>query len=433
MADQWVDVVDDQWVDVPEGGAEGGGGSDKAPSKQLIRPRAATPADEAEEKRQMALAVSGMTGGQNIAALPEDQRDAFNTKSTEKALGQGIALARGVPLTGSHIDELSALFQTGDIKGPAYEKKRTEARRAVDTAVQDNPALPTVGSLAFAPALPSTAAGRIALGTGSAYSEGVGSAPNMKEGLERGKKEAIASIPMTLLGEGMVQAGKGLGAAKAEAVEKNRAITDEMLEKAFGSARGKAGGEVSAGSNALKSAKDAVANENLPEELRRAAREWLASEKTKALDQRVVRSNLGRGEDALARIDLADDAMHAAGQNLTPEARAAAAQKRLDDPSRLLRRIRETAPKVVLPAVGGWLAGPEGAAAGAVTAAVLGRSGTTIRNMMMDPYVASRLGPVAGAIKGAGALTESAAAPIASAATDRLSPWSRFLADEDKQ
>src|SRR5690348_16076820 len=34
MAD-WVDVQEDEWADVPEGGAEGGGGSDKAPSKQL--------------------------------------------------------------------------------------------------------------------------------------------------------------------------------------------------------------------------------------------------------------------------------------------------------------------------------------------------------------------------------------------------------------
>lgn len=410
----------------PEGGAMGGTGSNK-PSKPLIKGAPSVPVDpeaeKEEQRRRMALAISGMTGGQNIASLPPEQREAFNDKSTEKALGQGIALARGAPLVGAHIDELSALLQTGDTKGADYEKRRNEARTAVNQSVADNPALPLVGSLAFAGALPPTAAGRLALSTGAGASEGIGSAPTMKEAKSEGRKGALLGLGTGILGEGLIQAGQGANAAKAGAVEKNRALSDEVLDKAFGSARGKAGGEVSSGSNLLKSAKETVANESLPQDLRDAAAEFLASPKAKALEERVARSNLGRGEDALARIDSAQEGMHTAAANLTPEARAAAAQKRLDDPSRLLRRVRELAPKIALPALGGWLGGAEGAAAGGIAAAALGRSGTTLRNLVADPYVASRLGPVADAVEGAGAMSHASAPALAR--------WSQFLKEDE--
>lgn len=423
------------WRAEAEGGAEGGGGSDRMPSKPLIRPSSKAPtgpqAAEAEEKRRMALAVSGMTGGQNLASLPEEQRDAFNTKSAEKALGQGIAFARGVPLTGAHIDELSALFQTGSTSGGAYDKKRDEARRAVNQAVAENPALPHVGSMAFAPLQPESAVGRVALSTMAGASEGAGAAPTMKDAPDMALKGGGIGLGVGLFGEALNQGGQWFGDKKAGVLEKNQAVTDKMLDKAFGSARGAYGGNVANGANLLQSAERAVSDERLPQSLRDAAADWLNTDEAMALREQVVRSNLGRGEDALSRIRSSQDAMREAASQLTPGARAAAAQARLDDSSALTRRLRELGPKVVFPVVGGAVAGPVGAGAGGLLGAVAGRSATTVRNAITDPYVASRLlGAGEATLGGAGKLM-SAASPDISRST--LAPWSRFLEPEENK
>lgn len=434
MAD-WRDAegAADDWREA-EGGAMGGTGSDSAPSKQLIRPKPVAPEDPeakaAEEKRRMALAVSGMTGGQNIASLPEDKRDAFATKSTEKALGQGIALARGAPLVGSHLDELSAFLQSGGTSGPEYEKKVAAARSAVGQAETENPALSTVGSLAFSPAQPASAGGRIALGLLSGASEGAGSAQSMSEVPRNALAGGTQGVIMSLLGEGMRAGGGFLGDKKQGVLDKARAQSDKAIDKGWASARGAAGADVASGARILEVAERSANDPGVSEAVRKAAREFLDSPQGVALREQVAMSNLARGEDQLARIQSSRDAMVDYADKMTPEARAAAAQARIDDPTALKRRVRELLPKIALPAVGTAVGGAPGAAVGGLLGALMGRSATTVRNAMVDPYVSSRvLGAGESALKGAGAATQS----LVPSATRELEPWSRFLKPEEEQ
>lgn len=419
------------WRTQAEGGAEGGS---EGPSKPLLARGGSLPTDPDEAKRRMSLAVSGMTGGQNIASLPADKQEEFRDKSSEKALGQVIAGARGVPLTGAHIDELSAALQSGKMSGADYESKRDEARKAVDKAVGDNPALPTVASLAFAPLQPTTGVERVALSTVAGGSEGMGAAQDLAHAGGPMLKGAGVGLAAGLGGEALNAAGGALGKQRDAVVAKNEALTSKNLEKAFGSARSKYGGEVSSGSNLIQSAERAVGDTRLPDELREAAAKWLDTPEALALRHQVVRSNLGRGEDALSRISSAQEGMHEAAAGLTPEARAAAAEARLNDSSALTRRLRELGPKVVLPAIGGALAGPAGAGAGGLLGAISGRSATTVRNAIADPYVASRLlGGGASLLGGAGKTAAATAPAAASMATEPLSPWTRFLHPEEEK
>lgn len=434
MAD-WRDeakAVDD-WRKVAEGGASGGPGGNE-PVKPLERPDPIDPNAEAdakaEEKRRMALAISGMTGGQNLASLSPEKRDGFNDKSAAGALGAGIALARGAPLVGSSLDEIAAFFQTGKGSGPEYTKKRNEARGAVDDAVSQNPHLPTIGSLAFAPMTPATAPARIALGTASGGMEGAGEAPEWADILPMAKKGALVGFGTSLAAEAPMAAGRYLGDKKAGVVQGATDNARKSAEKAFASARGAAGAEVAAGQRTLDVMEKAAADEALPAELRERAREFLAGPEAQALKEQVIRSNLGRGSDQLGRIQRTRDAMSEAGLGLTDDAVSAAAQKRLDDPTALNRRLRELGPKVILPAVGGAIAGPAGAGVGGLLGAVAGRSASTVRNAIADPYVSSRL-------LGAGEALSTGTGKLMSASTPRiaesaLSRWSGLLNEKNQ-
>lgn len=452
MAD-WRDeaTAPADWRSEAEGGAEGGGGSDTAPSKRAIRP-APLPAPptqaelderQAEEKRQMAGAISGITGGQNIASLPPEKQEEFSDKQAAGALGEGIAIARGTPFVGSHLDELSALLQTGKTSGPEYTAKRNDARTAVDQSTAANPALPMIGGLMLTPGLLESAFGRVALGSAAGASEGAGAASEMKDVPRAALLGAGAGAGTGLAAEGLTAGGQAVGKKLGQVVQKNRDNAQKSAEKAFASARGAHGSEVASGNRTLEVIERAVSDESLPPEMRARAAEWLKSPEAEALKQQVLRSNLGRGEDQLARIERTREAMAEAGIKLEPSAVDAAAQKRLDDPSALIRRVREVGPKVVLPALGGALAGPAGAAAGGLTGSLLGRSATTVRNALADPYVASRvLGATEGALNTAGRGV-AASTPAVSRGVlekylealkerDEPKPWENFIAGGQK-
>lgn len=430
--DEWEDAPDDQWVDVPEGGAEGGGGGDTAPSKQLIRPVPVSATDaaaeEAEKQRRWESTLSSLTHGQSRSGLSADQREELTAQGAGKALGQGIAFARGTPLVGAHLDELSALLQTGKLKGPAYDAKLKDARGAVNQSVKDNPSLPLLGSLAFAPGLPATAPGRVALSTASGVSEGVGTAPTMSQAVRPALVGGATGLGTGLLGELAIGGGNYLGGKKADVLAGARAATDKVADRGFASARGSYGGDVSNASNLIQSAERAVGDERLSATVRQRAAEWLDSSEALALREQVALSNLGRGEDALARMGRSKEAMGEAAKKLTPEARAAAADARVNDPTAFLRRTRELAPKVVLPAVGGAILGPLGAGAGGLASAVLGRSATTVKNALTDPYVATRLLGAGETALGAGGRAVSSSAP--STSRELLAPYLELLEKE---
>ncbi len=346
--------------------------------------------------------------------MTPERRDYLNTKSNAGALGSFIAFARGVPFVGSHIDELSGALQTGKVSGPDYEKKRNDARDGVSDAVAANPYAPLAGSMAFAPFAPESAAGRIALGAGEGLSEGVGAAPTMKDVPKEGGAGLATGLATSLLGEGATQTGKYLGGKQAGVLQTARAATDKTIDKGFASARGAYGGDVSNASNLIASAEKAVSDIRLPDATRLKAAQWLDSPEAMDLRHQVAENNLGRGGDAMNRIAASKQAMADAAAKMTPTARAAAAQARIDDPSALVRRVRELGPKVALPAIGALVGGPAGAGAGALTSAVLGRSATTVRNALADPYVASRVLGAGSAAAGAGGRAISTAAPATS-------------------
>lgn len=409
MAD-WRDEAKappDDWRSEIEGGAEGGGGSDATPSKRAIKPeqlpeapsQAELDARQAEDRRQMAGAISGMTGGQNVASLPPEKQEEFSDKQTAGALGEGIALARGAPFVGSHLDELSALLQTGRASGPEYKAKRNEARGAVNQSVANNPALPLVGGLALTPAMLETAFGRLATNGAAGLSEGIGDAPEAKD-IPNGAARGLGlGLGAGLAGEAAIAGGRAAGNKLDSVVKSTRDKAQQSAEKAFASARGAHGAEIAAGNRTLEVIERAASDASLPAEMRSKAAEWLKTPEATALKQQVLTSNMGRGEDQLARIARTREAMSDVGLGLAPEAVESSAQARMNDPSALLRRVREFGPKVLLPAVGGALAGPAGAAAGGLSSAVLGRSATTVRNALADPYVATR---VLGGAKAAG-------------------------------
>lgn len=437
MADpnDWQDVHEPtDWTDVPEGGSEGG---NEGPSKPLIKPRPVAPKSEADALHEKQLLANGMSHGQWLDNLvrtnPKAAKD-FIDRGNAGAVAETLSVARGTPLIGSHLDEMAAALQSGSISGADYEKKRDLARQTMDAAVRHSPAGPAIGSMAFAPFQPASAGGRIALGTAEGASEGLGNAPDMAHAIKPTLAGAGMGLATSALGEGIRAMGGAVGDKKADVLAKNQADIDRKLEKAFESARGAHGGDVSAGSNQLKMLRDALLDENADPALKARAHEFLASDEGKTLFNQVLRSNIGRAEGQTGRIIASRDAMHEAAANLEPEARAAAARARLNDPSALIRRVRELGPKIVLPTIGAAIGGPLGAMAGAGTSAVLGRSATTVRNALADPYVASRvLGAGEAGLKGLGAATRAAAPMTSRAVTDPLSPWSKFLKPEDDQ
>lgn len=434
MPDSFEELPADSFE--PEGGASGGPGGNE-PVKPLERQKPIDPNAEAdakaEEKRKMQMLANSMSGGQWLHDLGKRDPIAaqkFSDENTAGALGEGIAFARGAPLVGSSLDEIAAFFQTGKGSGPEYTKKRNEARGAVNEAVSRNPALPTVGSLAFAPMTPATAPARIALGTASGGMEGAGEAPEWADILPMAKKGALVGFGTSLAAEAPMAAGRYLGDKKAGVIQGATDNARKSAEKAFASARGAAGAEVAAGQRTLEVMEKAAADEALPAELRERAREFLAGPEAQALKEQVIRSNLGRGSDQLGRIQRTRDAMSEAGLGLTDDAVSAAAQKRLDDPTALNRRLRELGPKVILPAVGGAIAGPAGAGVGGLLGAVAGRSASTVRNAIADPYVSSRL-------LGAGEALSTGTGKLMSASTPRiaesaLSRWSGLLNEKNQ-
>jgi hypothetical protein len=413
--------------DEPEGGASGDPGGSE-PVKPLAKAPLLQPEDPALAKEKAAQVMSSLAHGQG--APPEGLEDRTN-KLAGGALGEGIAMARGAPLVGAHIDELSALLQTHAANGPEYEKKRNEARTAVDKAVSDNPSLPTIGSLAFAPAIPGSALGRLGLSFAAGASEGAGAAENMSKVPRAAALGGGIGLGAGLAGEALLAGGRFLGGKQAAVAAKNKANTDKLIDEAFQSSAGSVGGNSAAGANLIRARETDALDMRLPEEVRADAAKWLDSPEALKLREQVARARMTQGPDKLRELEQSFDALDEARRAMSPESREAAAQARLNDPSALLRRVRELGPKIALPIVGATLGGPVGAGAGALGGAVMGRSATTVRNALADPFVASRvLGVGAGVLNAAGR-SASAAAPAASRSA--LEPYLKALQRRDEE
>lgn len=313
-----------------------------------------------------------------------------------------------------------------------YRAERDRVEAAQKENLERFPHAPMVGAvLAGAAGQAPTAAGRIAASgiQGATYGLGSSDADLTKGEFSKAAPGAVLGLVGGLAGGTageVLNAGAGLAARKLGSVlDKNRAGAQKAAEQAFRSARGAYGGEVSSASRTLELL-EAAADGSLPNvdaDLRAAAKVFIASPEGVALRNQVVRSSMGRAGDQMGRLQGARDAMMTAIEGQMPEAVDAAAQARLDDPSALARRLRELVPRLGLPAAGGAVAGPPGAAAGALTAAVLGRGSTMARNLLADPYVASRaLGGSAAALSGGGNAVSKAAPSMLQPYLDLLEP-----------
>lgn len=194
----------------------------------------------AREKLKYEQLYNSMSNGQWLAHQPPDKQEEFLNKTNANALGQGISVARGVPFVGSHLDELSALLQTKSGSGWEYEKKRDEARRAVNDAVSKNPAGPLIGSLALSGYMPSSSLGRIGFNTLAGASEGIGSAPTMSKAPMNALKDAGTAALLSSALEGGYKVGQKIGPAMERGAE-NQALKGAGLHGGIGSQQAKMG------------------------------------------------------------------------------------------------------------------------------------------------------------------------------------------------
>lgn len=308
----------------------------------------------------------------------------------------------------------------GQSIGDAYRAGRDKVEKAQAQNLKDFPHAPLVGALLTNPGNAPSAFGRLmmAAGQGGAYGLGESKADLTKGQVGPALRDTAIGTGIGLggglVGEGLQAVGRGIGNKLGNVLQKNDDAVRTAAEKAFNSARGAYGGEVSSAARTLEVLEKAASDPNLPEEISRQAAEFLDGPEAKALRQQVIRSSLGRGPDQLGRIQAARDAMASAGQALQPDALASAAQVRLDSPSAFVRRLRDLVPKIAGPVIGGALAGPLGAGAGALAASASGRPGTTMANLLKDPYIASRLfgAGTTAAVGAGGAIARGAPAAV---------------------
>ncbi len=312
----------------------------------------------------------------------------------------------------------------------AYYNKKDKVQASNEQNLKDFPHAPIVGAVlsGLVGGAPSAGA-RLAMGVGQGALYGFGSSKHDlrdKDLMPLAKDTGIAGLfggGGALVGEGL-NAGAGVISKKlGDVLSKNKGVAQSSAEDIFSSARGKSGGETSSNMRIFESLENRLNDKTLPPEVHQQIAARLAEPDMQALKIQVINSQLGRSYDGAARQAAAKNAMAEAGQGLQPEAVEKVANARLNDSSALWRRIREMAPKLILPALGGWLGDAPGAAAGALAAAGLGRSGTVVKNAMADPYVTSRvLGAGVAGLKGGEAMSH--AAP---------SVWERFVKQKDDE
>lgn len=444
MSDDFDKLGDDFDALPAEGGAMGGGGSDVAPQGRLktqkVEPIKPISLDEAkkvgeraiaEDQYQQTLGKVAMSRGGYLDELRA--RDPAAAAKFEERRNTGNAAtflsgASGVPFVGPFLDEIFGVTKSGKLSGPEYDKARQEAIDTIKAANNYSPMAKTAGSLLMP--MPASALGRIATTGLAGAAEGAGGAPTMAEVPKATAVGGGIGLGAGLLGEGLRALGGAAGAKKAGVEEGVRQKAEGAAQDAYNSARGVLGAKTADANRALEVLAERAGSDSGDAALRDAITARMGGQDVQALKDQIARNYLERLDELFPGIEAAKAARAEAAKGLAPDAIQAATQSRLNDSSGLLRRAMEMGPKVVLPVVGGALAGPLGAGAGALGGAALGRSGTTLRNALTDPYVSTRLlGGLEAGLSGAGAAVERAS-PLVE--RNALEPWSRFLGEEEQ-
>lgn len=195
-------------------------------------------------------------------------------------------------------------------------------------------------------------------------------------------------------------AGGAKGSRMVDAAEQKAAeLSNKPIDAAIASKRGALGGEVSSGNRAMEVVDKYSTDPRVEEELSRSLGEFSDSPEAIDLLNKLGRSSLGRAEEAIPRINKAQDALSQAVEAGSPEARAKAARAILEK-SPMKRASWEIARRL-LPGIAGYTLdralGGEGAVGGGLGVlggAVMGRPGRILYNAARAPAFQRSLGGV---------------------------------------
>lgn len=340
--------------------------------------------------------------------------------------------------------------------GNTYLKMRDAMRADKKATEQANPIAYPVGQVVGSMLLP---AGKLAKGAGwamnalrmglagGAMGAAAGAGSSERPGLES-LKDAVApgAVGGTL---GAIAGGVATPLAKYYGLLSQKAksaaaqMAAEKAAAAMNSARGKLGGEVSAGSRTLEVLENALSNPQVTPEMREAARALLASEQGAALRNGVVSSSVDRAGGQLGRIDAAKMAAAEAAKLASPEALQAASGEILAKPA-----MKSAIGKIgarILPTVGlgaaGYLAGDalghdvSGTAAGGMLGVMLsatkGQPGRILSNAVRSPAFRNALGEAGQALADRAPAFATQAASTAAPTSSSLAEYLRLLQEKE--
>jgi hypothetical protein len=428
----WVDVPDDEWTDVPEGGAEGGGGSDSAPSKPFIPTKLEAPKSAAEQKYAKQRLAADISGGQSLAHMPDGDLEAYQERNDTGAAAEALSLLSGAPLVGPFLDEIFGAVQSRSLSGSEYEAAKKMAQDAIGGSRKHSPSGALVGSMALGPPMPASALGRIGTATTVGAAEGAGEAPTIVDMPRMALKGGGAGLGAGLAGEAIRAAGSPLRKRATELHGKTHAselaTETEAREAAARSAVSTEGGRTAASMKTWDRLEDAMFNPAATEESKAAARAFIQSPEGRALYNQVLANYVDDAPKQMGRLTSAREARLAAeaanNPDLIKQAAADAANAKLNDLSGVTGRLTEMGRRYIPPAIGGALAGPAGATAGGVIAGTMGKPGTIMSNMLKSPSMYRPLNAGADLLEGGGEVMSRAASP--------LGEWASMLSEEEQ-
>lgn len=384
------------------------------------------------------------TFADNLAEAEKQNEDMWSTLASA---AHGPAMAMEGPVAGSWaaLKQDAKNLLAGTPLNPevtpldAYRKERDRVEGSQKENLQRHPFAPVVGSVLASPGSAPTAAGRIGMGMLQGGIYGLGSSDadltegefteagkDIAKGVGIGGAGALAGEVLRLPGKWLANRAQRLSDSTHAA---ELAAEEEARQAAVASARGAYGGEVSSGQRILEMVERASNDPKADPSMARAAREFLDSPEGESLLNQVLRSNVGRANDAMGRIQRAQtemtDAVSRNDPRLIQQAAAAAADTKLNDLGGVTNRLTELARRTIPPAVGTAVGGAPGMAAGALVAGAMGKPGTIMSNMLKSPSMYRPL-------VGASALSQGSG-DVMSRATTPLADYFRHLNDEEQR
>lgn len=392
-----------------------------------VAPKLETDGEEAQpEPTPLQSAASGVVQGGTLGFADEigGLLDTIPEATHRAAQAIGLSDKAPEPIEG-HFDQESADAaadkQRGTLAG-YYRQMRDRYRSDDKTAEKANPKSFDAGEFAgtLAVPIPKVVGSARAVGLGAKVLRGAKVAGTLGAAIGAGKSEAndvggvledavvngAESAPFGGFG-GALEAGAGKLAAKfngkaASAVQNAQNRVEAEALKAYRSATGKLGGEVSAGRNADEVLNEVLASADSTPAQKADAQSLLNDPERLKMVQRVYKNTINAFPQRMGQIIGAEQGMQEAAAKNTPAALDAAREELLADPVKnvvlpsSVRRIKQhVIPGLAISVMSGLgglaghaIGGEGGAAAGLGVGAGLGRMvGVSTREMLKHPGV----------------------------------------------